>query len=243
MSRLKNITAIVLNKRDFMESDLFLTLLDDEGKRFEVLVKGAGSQKSRRRRHLERMNLIKGTLYEGKTHLYLQDVECQSSFSLLKDDLDRILQASVLLELTERCLFPDDPHQEIYTLILHTLELLNKKDAQSHVIDISLVQLANHLGYLPNFRECSQCHGEKIEENLHWDREHGTLHCDDCGLIRRPLSMKYRKAMEFFRQSQVKLPQQLKLGKLEHEELRSLIYELFQAHLHAPLKSLSFSSL
>ena len=67
MSRLKNITAIVLNKRDFMESDLFLTLLDDEGKRFEVLVKGAGSQKSRRRRHLERMNLIKGTLYEGKT--------------------------------------------------------------------------------------------------------------------------------------------------------------------------------
>lgn len=224
-----------------MESDLSLTILDSSGHRREVIVKGAGSQKSRRRRHLERMNLIKGSLYEGKTHFYLQDVQCQSSFTKIKDDLDLIMQASVLLELADKSILAEDPHQEIFELLHATLEEMNKKDVQNHTLDMSLVQLAYHLGFLPNFKECSQCHNEVLDDTLHWDRQNGTLHCNDCGNSKRPLPLKYRKAMEFFRKHHVSSASQLRLQKEEATELRALIFDLFQAHLHAPLKSLSLS--
>jgi len=239
MSRLKNITAIVINKRDFMENDLALTLLDEEGNRIEAMVKGAGSRKSKRRRHLERMNLIKGTLYKGKTHLYLQDVECQQSFTVIKDDFDRIMQASVLLELIQRSILEDDPHPEIYHLLKDSFTEFNQKSAEQHILDISLVQLAKHLGFLPNFKECSQCHEEKIKENLHWDKDHGTLHCDNCGPVRSPLELKYRKAMEFFKRTHIHDAAKLKLNESEQSIVRNLCYQLFEAHLQTPLKSLS----
>ncbi|MFT7183899.1 MAG: DNA repair protein RecO (recombination protein O) [Oceanicoccus sp.] len=241
MSRLRNLTAIVLRKRDLMERDLFITIMDDEGNCFDVVVKGAGSQKSKRRRHLERMNLIKGTLYEGKTHLYLQDVQCQSSHVALKDNLDSIMQASVLLELIERCILPNDPHPQIYKLVSETLEMMNKKDVQDHLLEISLIQLANHLGFLPNFKECSQCHFDKTQEDLYLDKTHGTLHCKDCNPSGPPLPMKYRKAIEFFKRTQITNTQEIKFEKGEQTELRELILELFQPQLHSPLKSLSLS--
>jgi len=241
MSRLSNLTAIVLRKRDFMESDMILTVLDSEGHRREVIVKGAGSQKSRRRRHLERMNLIKGSLYKGKTHFYLQDVQCQSSYTSIKDDLDMIMQASVLLELADRSIMAEDPHPEIFKLMLATLEEMNKKNLEVPTLDMSLVQLAHNLGFLPNFKECSQCHNEVLDDTLHWDRQNGTLHCKNCGNGNTPLPLKYRKAMEFFRQHHVSSASQLKLQKEEATELRSLVFDLFQSHLQSPLKTLSLN--
>lgn len=238
MSRLRNLTAIILNKREFMENDLILTVLDEQGERLELIAKGAGKGKSERRRHLERMNLIQGTLYEGRTHHYLQDVSCQSSHSQLKDSLELIMEASILLELTERSVMLDDPHPEVFELLRSTLTEMNKKDAQRHVLDMSLVQLAHHLGFLPNFRACSQCHAES-KKDLHWDRDHGTLHCGECGPGRRPLEIKYRKAMEFFRLTHVSRAQHLRLQPEEQNTLRALIFQLFEAHLQAPLKTLS----
>ncbi len=235
-----NFTAIILKKRHVFERDLSLVLLDKKGKRIEVIAKGAGYGKSLRSAHLEAMNLIKGSLYKGKNKYFLQEVECQESFIHLKEDLDKIIEAGLLLQLTELSVLTNDPHPEIFDLLLSSFTELNKKNVQTHLLDMSLVQLANHLGFLPNFRECSQCHEDQKERHLHWDMKQGTLHCENCSPSQKPLQLKYRKAMEFFRMRHVSQANKVKLSFEEQQEIRKLTYQLFEAHLQKPLKTLSF---
>lgn len=239
-SRLNNISGIILRKRIFMESDLILTVLSDKGLRYDLIVKGAGNGKSKRNNHLELMNSISGTIYSGKTQTYLQTVQCQSSYSHLKDNLEYILRMQVILEIIEKTVLENDAHPEIYTILHQSLKDLNSKEPNPFTPEITLIKLAHFLGFLPSFKLCGNCNNSLEEDNAHWNQEAGTLHCRSCSKEHHThLPLKYRKALEFFRIAQPEQSKKVILRQEEHSKIQAFLPKLFTNHLNKPLKSLA----
>jgi DNA repair protein RecO (recombination protein O) len=237
---IQNLRAIVLRKREYGEKDLMLTVLTDAGERMEVVVKGANLPASRRRAHLESMNLIEGSIYKSTHHQYLQSVQVKNSFMRLKESVDGVLRLSVFLEILDRGLQEKNPEPQIYTLLEETLQSLNTAP-HAFLPDIALIKLAHLLGFLPSFKHCNACH-QSIEAEAHWDQSAGTLACPACrneGC--RPLPLKYRKAFEFFRCASTEECRKILMQKDEAQLLREWIPSFFSLHLDRPLKSLSVS--
>ncbi len=237
MNRIQNIEGIILRKREFMENDLIITLLDTGGEFFELICKGARSQNSKRKGQIEAMNLINGTAYKSTSHLYLQSMNCISSFSNIKDDYNKILEAQLLLEIISKTIQPNDPHPEVYTLLLETLESMNRED---HPLNLSfaITKLAHHLGYLPSFKNCGACHSKLEEDNAVWSRENGVIFCVNCRQNETPIPLKYRKAFEFFRIASREDASKISVSPEEKNILLNYIPNIFHSHMDRPFKCL-----
>ncbi len=234
---IQNLTGIILRKRTFGEKDLIITVLSSFGERSELVVKGANLPKSRRRAHLELMNLVQGTTYQGSHHVYLQNVHVKNSFTHLKENVSTVLRLTIFLEILERGLMEKDAQPEIFALLAETLESLNKR-SHPFLPEAALIKLAHLLGFLPSFKQCNACH-LTLEEEAHWDQEAGTLSCTNCRKDHhRPLPLKYRKAFEFFRRASTEDCRKVQLQEEEADTLREWIPSFFTLHLDRPLKSL-----
>ncbi|MBU0981083.1 DNA repair protein RecO [Patescibacteria group bacterium] len=237
--RILSSTAIIIKKRDFLESDMIVTLLGSDGMRFEAIAKGALNGTSRRKNHIEIMNLISGTFFRSKNHIYLQTVQCESSFPTLKKNLEQIFSLSYILEIIEKTILENDPHPEIYSLLLETLTQANKEEISPNLIESTLIKLAKHLGFLPSFKSCSSCHKTLDEDTASWDPNSGTLHCASCGkehFLHMPL--KYRKALDFFQKAPRSECEKVFVNSEEKNVLKAFIPKLFESHMDSPLKSL-----
>jgi len=238
---IQNRTGIVLQKRDFTENDLIVTILTEEGERIEMVAKGAGGPQSKRRAHLELMNQVQVTLQKSSRHDYLQSVECINSFSRLKDKLECIFHAQVLLEIVRKSVAEENPEPELYALLHETLLALNEKTPHPLTMEISLLKLAHTLGVLPSFKHCGKCL-RALEENAVWNPEHGTLHCLDCQETNaEKLELKYLKALEFFRQAHESDYRRVHLLIDEENVLRSFIRRYFQHQFQDSMKILEWA--
>lgn len=233
-----NLTGIILRTREWGEKDLLVTVLSSDGERMDLVAKGAAVPGSRRRGHLEGMNLIRGTIYHSAHHPYLQSPQAECSFSELKNNIDRILRVSVFLEILEKSMQEENHQPEVYDLLLETLQDLNQKDAHAFIPEVALIKLAHLLGFLPSFKQCGHCH-RTLEEDAHWDHDAGTLACADCSNNHHPsFPLKYCKAFEFFRRAPSSECQKVTLLPEEHETLKEWIPGFFSPHLEKPLKTL-----
>lgn len=240
---IQNLTGIVIKQKNWGENDLLLSVLSEEGERRDLIVKGAGQGKSKRKNHLELMNKIRGTVYVNTNHSYLQSVHCEDSYFHLKQNFQKVFQTQVLLEVIEQSLMKEDPHPEAYEVLKSTLEHLNESDACSLGAEIGLVKWGQHLGILPSFRICGACH-KVIQEIARWNSEKQILLCEDCGGVQgETLELNYRKALEFFKTASFQDCKNIVFKEEESSKLRELIPYFFRNHLERPLKSLSISYL
>ena len=239
----KNLTGIVLRTRTWGETDLLVSVLSSEGERLDLVAKGAGGPRSKRRSHLEGINWIRGTVYESTKRAYLQNVQTENSFIHVKAHPNLVFRLAVFIEILEKTFRPENPHPEIYELFLETLNALNTPEAHlknSHPLlpEVALVKLAHLLGFLPSFKNCAHCH-QSLTKTAHFDHEAGTLACGDCRKAQhRSFPIKYCKAFEFFRHASSADCQKITLEPEEHETLREWIPGFFSLHLDQPLKSL-----
>ena len=234
---IQNLSGIILRRREYGEKDLMLTVLSNRGERLDLVVKGANIPNSRRRSHLELMNLIEGTTYQSTHNLYLQNVQVKDSFTHLKENVNLVFRLAVFLEILERSLQEKDLQPEIYLLLEETLQSLNESH-HAFLPEAALIRLAHLLGFLPSFKQCNLCH-ENLMDEAHWDQEAGTLACTGCRKIHhRPMPLKYRKAFEFFRRASTEDCRKVDLQTEEADTLREWIPSFFSLHLDRPLKSL-----
>lgn len=235
----QNFTGIIIKKRPFLEKDLIVTVISSEGLRHDLLAKGANGR-SKRKSHLELMNLIQGTFYEGKTKQYLQSVQCIKSFHKLKENLELIMKVNLILEIMNYTVLENDPHKTAFELLKNVLEEMNEKDPHKLSAEVALIKLAHELGFLPNFKECSTCHKQLTEDTAKWDGINGTINCASCASkTNQAFPLKFRKAFEFLKQSQQGEHRKIIFTDDESEIIQDFVPGLFTRHLNKPLKSLT----
>jgi DNA repair protein RecO (recombination protein O) len=96
-------------------------------------------------------------------------------------DLARLAHGEAALELIDRLVWGEEPHPELYDLLVEALEAVAAApEAALPAITIAFeLQAASLLGYRPRLDACAQCGGTLSAERL-FSPEHGGLLCDRC---------------------------------------------------------------
>ena len=143
--------GLIIRRRNYKDSDRILTIFTkDQGK---ISVKAAGVRKitSRRSSHIELLNQVNITLYKSPAGFpILTEAQVIESFSLVKQDLDKVGMAYHLCELIDG-LCPE--HQEniaAFFLFKRTLGKLcqsSSADELRVIVRHFEVELLSQLGY------------------------------------------------------------------------------------------------
>lgn len=171
--------ALVIRSREFGESDRILTLFSREMGKLQAMAKGVRKPKSRQRAGAQLFTYGDFLIFKGKTLDTVSQCSAKESFPHLWNDLERSLAGAGIAELLDIASFPGQPNQELFTLTLTCLFLLEQYEASLTLCAYAL-RLMALLGYRPRLGECSEC-GVKInDERMFFSSDAGGTLCGNC---------------------------------------------------------------
>lgn len=141
--------AIILKYSDSNKVDRILTIYSKERGKINISAKGVKKLESKLRYSIEPISYVSIILVEGKNFLILKDAVLLDQFLNIKKDLEKIKIAKKLAEMIDEAIAGEEKDEDVWNLILTTLEELNvgyqvsniKRDFQRNLIKL--------LGYDP----------------------------------------------------------------------------------------------
>jgi DNA repair protein RecO (recombination protein O) len=97
------------------------------------------------------------------------------------NDLTRLTHAQAAIELVDRLVWGEEPHRELYALLVETLEAVCvAPPASLSAVTLAFeLQTASLLGYRPRLDACAECGGAPSPRRL-FSPARGGLLCDRC---------------------------------------------------------------
>ena len=149
--------AVVLRTYKFGEADRVVVLLSEENGKLRAVAKGVRKSGSRFGARLEPLSCIRVRLHCGRGDLYtVSGVEPQLQFPAIRQDLNRLLKGSRMLEIIDRVTDDEIPHPGLYLLLCQALETLEADDSPLLLAGFSWKVLAEE-GMAPDVGSCSVC--------------------------------------------------------------------------------------
>jgi len=184
MPRIRSdLPALVLDSRDYGESDKIITFFCQEIGRLTVIAKGAHRSKKRFINKLELFSFLQISYSKSASTgmAVLDEAELLQSFIALRQDYPRYIAASLIREymllVTGETLNDDN----LFQLALWALHSLNEGEPHRQVVALFLVKLFDFLGYRPDFSTCQSCgtapaNGDRVLFSI----ESGGIICSAC---------------------------------------------------------------
>jgi DNA repair protein RecO (recombination protein O) len=171
--------ALVIRSREYGESDRVLTLFSREMGKLQAVAKGVRKPKSRQRAGSQLFTYGDFLIHKGKTLDTVSQCSPKESFAYLWSDLDRSLAATGMAELLDISTVLGQPNNEIFTLTLTCLFMLEDYET-SLLLCAYALRLMVQLGYRPHLGDCVEC-GESLSgERLFFSSEAGGTLCGRC---------------------------------------------------------------
>ncbi len=173
--------AIVLRRIDHSETSLICTLYTREYGKISVIAKGARRPKSPFAGILDLMNYLQIVVYtkESRNIQTLSEAEYIRPFNRLQQSMNRAALGMVILETIQQAIIGEEPHPEVFDLIVETLTLLN--DDSERGIELLWwfhIHFASLAGFQPQFKTCYNC-GRKLTTG-YLSADTGQMHCERC---------------------------------------------------------------
>ncbi|MCF7804583.1 MAG: DNA repair protein RecO [Candidatus Marinimicrobia bacterium] len=222
--------AVVLRRIEHSETSLICTFYTRDYGRLTAIAKGARRQKSQFAGTLDLMNYLQITAYTKETREVqtLSDAEFVRTFNKLQRDMDRAGIGMVLVETMRKAIIGEEPHPEIFDLLVDTLIALNDYDDPGiEVLWWFHLHLASLLGFLPQFDECYEC-GKSLFEG-YFSADTGQIHCKSC-VIHQP-------GMVHLRNMELRILRYLlekSLGEIDFGAIRRVMPEQADGESHQP---------
>lgn len=185
--------AIILQGRNFGESDKIMVAFTKERGRVDFYARGVRKMKSKNRALVQPFTYSELDLSEGKNMDYLNQGVLIDSFASIRGDFDKIIECSYLAEYLIQVLHPQDPYVELCYQFLLTLNYMDKKKPETNIAAISfLIKSFSLLGYAPLLDCCARC-GKPVDKkhSFNYIASEGSLVCTDCG-IQEGFTLDYR---------------------------------------------------
>lgn len=141
--------AIVINRRNIKDSDRFLTLYTLEAGKIDVYAKSVRSLKSKRLASLDLFSHISCEVFEKNERRTLTQVELLHTHQASKTNLSNISRLFQIGELVDKLTPEEDPHPEIYNLLLTALTHLHRFDTPEYLTRFKK-RLLTELGFDPD---------------------------------------------------------------------------------------------
>jgi DNA repair protein RecO (recombination protein O) len=187
--------GVVLRTMRLGESDKIVTIVTQGRGKVRAVAKGVRKTKSRFGGRLEPLTHVALQLYEGRNLDTITQVETIDHFRAVREDLDRLGQATTMLEVVDAIVQEGEQNPRLYQMLLGALRTL---EAQSSplVVPAFFWKLLAQEGYRPILDQCASC--GSVDDLVAFDLGEGGTLCRNCargtrltpealGLLRRIL--------------------------------------------------------
>ncbi|GIV62870.1 MAG: DNA repair protein RecO [Chloroflexota bacterium] len=202
--RTLRVEAVVLRHNDWGEADRLLTLYTREEGKLRAIAKGVRRLHSRKAGHLEPFTRVKLMLARGRDLWIVTQAETVAAYLSLREDLERIAQASYVVELLDRFTYEEGGNRALFDLLATTLQRLDEGHPPFTVLRYYEMRLLDLLGFRPELFHCVGC-GEEIQpQDQFFSPLLGGVLCPHCGgqdSSARPISVNALRFLRHFQRS------------------------------------------
>lgn len=186
-----NTKALVLRAVDYKETDKVLTLLTPMDGKVTASARGSRKRGSALAAGTQLLIWSDMVLYEYQGRWSVKEAAVERQFRGVEQDIERLSLGCYFAELAETLAVEDLPAQELLSLVLNSLHVLDKLPQKplelvKAVFELKLMCLS---GYEPILDACAVC-GQDPPEDPRFHLREGVLHCASCrGEVGEGISM------------------------------------------------------
>ena len=138
-------------------------MLTREQGKIDVVAKGARKSGSRLAGSSDPLTVARLAIATGKKNSFITQTQPLASFRGLRSDFERLSFALALLELYAAVVPYEQPDEELYDLLVGSLQALESHEKPVVVLVWAELQLLSYSGFLPSF-DVSAVSGSEIKE-------------------------------------------------------------------------------
>jgi DNA repair protein RecO (recombination protein O) len=171
--------GFVLKRYNFRETSLITTLYTFRFGKIRGIFKGFYAPKKEFSSPLDIFSLNEFVFYPKKSEIWLishADLVCD--FSHLREDLVKAKASAIFFNLLDKTMPLWDRNQQIFDLINHCLNALNREDP-SKILYIFLIKFLTFAGFKPEFNHCLRCQ-KVLDDEFSFSVARGGLICKAC---------------------------------------------------------------
>jgi DNA repair protein RecO (recombination protein O) len=173
--------AIVLKKFDFRETSLIANFYTRDFGKLSGILKGIKGEPAKFASAIESFSLNEIIFYKKRNsslHLISQ-CDLKDNFSAIRNNIGRVGAASVVTELLEAIMPPEDKNEEIFRLACLSLKELEQTNNPEKIMTIFKIKILASSGFKPHFNSCVSCQ-DKILGQAKFSLSQGGLLCSRC---------------------------------------------------------------
>lgn len=235
--------AVILRRQNLGEADRLVTLFAPAHGKLRSIAKGVRRPGSKKAGHLEPFTRSRLLLARGRELDIITQAETIDAFASMRQDLARLGQASVAIELIDRFGVQEAESGEMYQLLVRTLERLDREADPEMALRYFQVRLLDLVGYRPELGRCANCGKEARPEDQFFSAMEGSLLCARCGPNRgdaRPISLRALKVFRHYQRHPYELASQPQVSSPIARELEGILESYLSHLLERELRAPSF---
>jgi DNA repair protein RecO (recombination protein O) len=238
--------AVLLRRQDLRETSIILTFYTrDFGKIKGIVrgVRGARAQGHGGGAH-ELFALDDLVFYEraSKDIYTVSQCDLLEYFHPIRASLEKLGYATYLVELLDSVTGLADPHQDVFDLLLRSLQLLAGDASGRRVARIFEIKLLSLLGIMPRLGICVNC-GSAVDPSARFSLRHGGLICKAClasDTAAAPIMPGTAKFIEHIQDLSFDRVARVRVSERVGKDLELILRRFLDYHIERKLNSLSF---
>lgn len=178
---LYNVSAIVLRRLNFGETDRIVTLYSKERGKISAIAKGSRKPVSRLAGATEMLTHARFALATGKNLDVITQAEVKDSFPHIRGDLNRTAHAAYIVEIVDKLVEEHEPNPDLFDLLLSALYLMERPNDPEKITHMFELQAMKILGYEPVLDKCLRCRKQPSIGDRWFSPSLGGVVCTECG--------------------------------------------------------------
>ena len=174
--------AIVIDVKDYKDSDKKLALLSCEYGLIWATIKGVKKPKAKLASISQPFCFAEFVLNKKGEFYTVINASVIESFFEITSDFDKYIIGTAMLEFCKKTIKENDPSLELFVLILKSLKQLGYSGANSMAVLIRfLIDALAIIGYRLKFTECACCGSDKLlSYGFNYSYDYGGVVCKKC---------------------------------------------------------------
>lgn len=170
--------AVILQVRDYAESDRLIWFYSHTGGKRQGLAKGAKRSRRRFVHTFEPFSIVVLAYRERRSLLWVEACRLVDPIEKLRTDVHRWGYAALISEIMIEMVPEGEPQPELFVLLKQALEQLSVVRDPVNAMLLFFVRFLHLMGYLPDLDRCGLCRRPLMSDRRWWWRIHeGTLSC------------------------------------------------------------------
>ena len=202
---IENADALVLNRIEFSETSLIVSLFTRQFGKIDGLAKGGRRLKSSFESALDTLAHISVTFLQKKSDSLdlLTESKLIRRFSVTENNLAGLYAGYYVAELVQRLTEKSDPLPKLFDVTVSTLRQLEQGQFVMRTITRFESQLLRHIGEQPSFLQCVSCGKSLVAEyddeknhRIGFSHQEGGVLCRECRENVKPLIFVTKETMK-----------------------------------------------